>query len=990
MEATDLSNYDLSCFNLAGCDPDTFQELIQFIINKICALQASDTQRVTTIGGGCPDCVVSIAECFQYTNQFGDRVTTMQLTDYARAIGTKVCNIVSEIANINEILANHETRITTLENEPDPTIVLPQVTPSCVLPAIPSDMQAVITAVEQQFCQLRSSTGLPTQLFSAIAAQCVNLNASPTLGVSGSTMSSIPGWVVSVTNLADSINNLWLTICDLRSAISYIQLNCCPSGCDGVEINMTATFDGTTLRIYLTGTIPAGFADCDSSGNLFSISDTTGGSISQRINVTSNINSFTGTSIVLTGSVLNLGSDFTIHTDACINNASTGATCQFCIDYVLDNTTICPAITLTTTTDTTVDYSFNVTNPGTYTMQLWNADGTLVIAQNTTVVVIAGPVTGQFTGLTASTNYRVSLRITIGGVVTDCPFVPFTTNPVVCTAPTGVLGVVELPVECVDCGTALGFVSGVSPGDDAGWYVDDDANIVRYFDGAIFSDLLDYTVFSSSGTSSNFPESRVLAVINNPTSVYYGQVFVQVRGTAAGSATNIIEIYSGNVLQSTIASTNLVYSVGAGDAVDTILLGMCYDTSEDTIYYIHSTGALGYVGRIILSSLTYNKDVLVNGGTFDGNIVLGSGSRIDYNPYTNIKHVTFSTGAVGGAYFTFSTNPSVTEIVSYVGRAALNAVSGSASFTTTWAFSSRAPVFLPDGRTYVPGQANSVAGEAAILVLDNTGVYDSYIEIIDATPYALTSATMTYYPGDGTPNSDRILMYGTAAGVDDVLSMPVNGPYTVTLFYATGATSGFKSLFWSNVYQKLIQEKNGTMTVIDSSGNVVQSGVGASLGQISVYHDNFADYTIWLSGSNSNPGNNVLFLETNPLGTIVCTQDLVQMYSGDSGPYYWDSATSAWVSGITWGITDLGASINVTAIFGVPIQYAQLIYSTNGGVTWEGAGSFVTAADLAGPGVTYVKNSIANPFVVLLRLAVLTDDDCGIVSSPNYDYYPIS
>ena len=39
MTQLNISNYDLSCFNLVSCPPNTFQELIQFLITKICELE---------------------------------------------------------------------------------------------------------------------------------------------------------------------------------------------------------------------------------------------------------------------------------------------------------------------------------------------------------------------------------------------------------------------------------------------------------------------------------------------------------------------------------------------------------------------------------------------------------------------------------------------------------------------------------------------------------------------------------------------------------------------------------------------------------------------------------------------------------------------------------------------------------------------------------------------------------------------------------------
>lgn len=460
MDFTSVSSYNLSCFNLQNCDPKDFQALIQFLIDKICEIQGLNGGRVAGDSGGCPDCIVPIASCFYYTNEFGDLVTTMQLTDYARTIGNKICDIITQINNINVIISDHETRITVLENEPPPVVVLPQITPTCVLPSVPTSLVATLSAVEQQFCQLRNATGVPSELYTSFTAQCVNLNSSPTLSTPGTTMSSLPGWSNVVSNLADSVNNMWITICDLRAAVRNIQLTCCPTGCDGIELTLNATFDGTNITVYLTGSIPVGFQDCDGAGNLFTISDTTGGSISTRINVTSNLNSILGTSVVVAGSPLNLASDFTIESDVCLRNANTNSTCTFCLEYVLENNNNCPAFTISTFTDTVVNYSINIINvPATYTVQLWDGTGTTIIAQNVVTPVVPGPVAGTFTSLTPSTNYRLRVVVTIAGVDTDCPFVPFTTLPVVCDPPLSVSGVIQIPVECVPCGIAINFAS---------------------------------------------------------------------------------------------------------------------------------------------------------------------------------------------------------------------------------------------------------------------------------------------------------------------------------------------------------------------------------------------------------------------------------------------------------------------------------------------------------------------------------------------------
>ncbi len=80
----------------------------------------------------------------------------MQLKDYVLAIGNKVCTIIGQIGTINITLADYNVRISALEQaavDPTPT-PLPQITPACVLPAIPTDLDDVLSALETQFCSL--------------------------------------------------------------------------------------------------------------------------------------------------------------------------------------------------------------------------------------------------------------------------------------------------------------------------------------------------------------------------------------------------------------------------------------------------------------------------------------------------------------------------------------------------------------------------------------------------------------------------------------------------------------------------------------------------------------------------------------------------------------------------------------------------------------------------------------------------------------------
>ena len=77
------------------CGPQDFQALIQFLIDQIC--QNQGVVPVEKDETGCPDCVVSVAECFVTGNQ-----TTMQLVDYVQLIGQRICSIITEISLIQD------------------------------------------------------------------------------------------------------------------------------------------------------------------------------------------------------------------------------------------------------------------------------------------------------------------------------------------------------------------------------------------------------------------------------------------------------------------------------------------------------------------------------------------------------------------------------------------------------------------------------------------------------------------------------------------------------------------------------------------------------------------------------------------------------------------------------------------------------------------------------------------------------------------------
>ena len=211
LDTLKVSNYDLTCFNLQACGPEDFQALIQFLIEKICELEGVTPE--TKDIPGCPDCVVSVAECFVTGTQ-----TTMQLVDYVQLIGERVCSIVTEISLINAQITDILIRVTNLENAPVPTFTLPTFTLDCTIGTLTGD-QAIDTVliefINNVWCPFYAETGTTAELDAAGKQKCLG-DADVQLNT-GTAFSTNPNWILDANydTLADAINNIWVALCDV-------------------------------------------------------------------------------------------------------------------------------------------------------------------------------------------------------------------------------------------------------------------------------------------------------------------------------------------------------------------------------------------------------------------------------------------------------------------------------------------------------------------------------------------------------------------------------------------------------------------------------------------------------------------------------------------------------------------------------------------------------------------------------------------------------
>jgi hypothetical protein len=276
--AYDLTDLDLTCL-VSFCSATnpaptqkTLSAVLDFIVRKVCCLNT--TVAAITPGTSYTEPTIALPSCLQYQNQQGQTVTQLIHNQYTLTLANKICQLNTTVNQHTSQISNHNTRITALENAPG--VTLPQVTPNCILPSTPTAMVTVLDELENQYCLLRNVLGTNSALTAAVAQQCANLGAQPALSQAGN-LSALTGWNGSISNLAQSFQNLWITVCDMRAAINDLK-NCCSQvDCSQFILSYTASANNLRQEVYLDfnpGTIiPAGFANCSQLGSLVTISD---------------------------------------------------------------------------------------------------------------------------------------------------------------------------------------------------------------------------------------------------------------------------------------------------------------------------------------------------------------------------------------------------------------------------------------------------------------------------------------------------------------------------------------------------------------------------------------------------------------------------------------------------------------------------------------------------------------------------------------------
>jgi hypothetical protein len=361
-----LTDLDISCLlQICQTTPEpakTLANILELLINKVCCIN-DIIENLPPPGNNYQEPILTLPSCLYIPDGVGGFITQLVHSQYTLRVATILCQINTTVNTHTGQIADLDTRVTALENAVDPVL---QVS-SCLTGTV-EDIDVAVEELETQFCQYKNTLGSISDLTIAQSKQCIT-GADIALST-GDPMSSIPGWQNTVTSIGKSLQNMWITICDIRAAVKAIQDNCCKVDCNSIIPEFDYRWiDAVTLRFFFFPKfqLPLGFWDCnDLQGNQLTLTDGLGNEYVTYIHFRrEDPNDLTGVlddpaiisggyNLDLTNSPLDVTTGITITSNLCFTNGD--VTCIKCLDKSIIGYVDKTCCTITATGPVTIVY----------------------------------------------------------------------------------------------------------------------------------------------------------------------------------------------------------------------------------------------------------------------------------------------------------------------------------------------------------------------------------------------------------------------------------------------------------------------------------------------------------------------------------------------------------------------------------------------------------------------------------------------------------
>ena len=489
---SDISTIIQGCITInKGRDAQNLDELLQFIIDKICetdqTLSRSAAADPTAFATAYLMPLPQAAQFDQGSTRITEQVLYDKTTDsgWIITIGNYIGGLQDSVTSIQRTLENHEERIANIERSAGGTTiggaraaasgsntVRPTTVDANGNPITPSSASTgttrgrgvvagaaeqvvskyllsgsvtagrLVLAVEKQLFELRRATGLPGELLKAIGYQQQGLAAENRLNGNG-TMGLIGGFNGAPRTVADAIKNLWITTNDMRAAVADIKASTTPSGCKDIVFSCNPTIKRTSAGVwsnlsldFRASSIPTGYSD-SGTGRLtkVTITDASLNVFTTSIDVSGRYQRNTPLQLTDLGTV-DKTSNLVVKVEFAVTNGTND--CGETVSINVTNASPCPTLTSSSSTEKSISYTYSnvglvAGGSASVAVNLLNSLGSVI--QTRTYSTWGTGVTGSFNGLIAGTTYQLQFQMTTSaGIPTTCPSDTLVTSAPSCTS----------------------------------------------------------------------------------------------------------------------------------------------------------------------------------------------------------------------------------------------------------------------------------------------------------------------------------------------------------------------------------------------------------------------------------------------------------------------------------------------------------------------------------------------------------------------------
>jgi hypothetical protein len=566
---------------------------------------------------------------------------------------------------------------------------------------------------------------------------------------------------------------------------------------------------------------------------------------------------------------------------------------------------------------------------------------------------------------------------------------------------------------------------------DPGYYVQDNAPYLRYYDGATYDPWFACNSIQTV-VSNALSLRRSLAYVSNPISPNYGRHFVyKYDGT-----NHEVDVFSG-VYGTTLEATIDINAAIANINTAVIINCFCYDPNKDNIYFTFQNTLLAAIRIGVIdcsvSPPVVNTDIYGGGEnhlisnttplltTAATTLNFTGATQIVYNPVNNKKYVMSYAGlrlyiidatdkyeVITDAMVALCAVPTVPPTIN-PSRHMCIAGGGGVDMTClfgnsldTWV----GPIGLaidPNGDVWVASR--NTEPTTHLICIDGTKSLADGLTLIksttDLSPYATTDqsiantwAPLAIFPGDGITNP-YVLVEGYDSGgpTSNLISVGLDGVVIDNPYPGTRTTlpldSSIGSMWWSILLNCFVvtDTNAGSIFMMDKNGDEISAVDYTPIlptlppDMTSMVEDTLNRQFI---GADLTTTDNLFYIFDSDT-TITCDGGFVKMYLGADGPYQWDSSNLEWAvlaSVVHLPVTPSASQFTVTATLDpVLVTTAALMVSTDYGFTWTTAND--TGGALYANPASWLAGRIYNNIAGLTNVKVTftTTSNCGLESA---------